>query len=284
MAKVFVAGATGLVGREVVGQLREAGHRVTVLARDVSRAERLKAQGCEVLLGDVLAVPNLAEALRGCDAVVSCLGASVGLRWAGRAGFDAVDHRGNARLFQVAREVGVPRAVYLGVFGEGAHADTRYVRAHAAVDGRLDALQLSCTTVRPVGLFGAFDPFVAMARRGLAFMVGDGRAETNPVHPVEVARAMVDRLAAGPRFVDLGGPEVLSRRALVEMPFALLKKRPRVVSVPAGLVGFEARLLGPLHPRLSELLAFVASVSAHDCVAPRVGAARIEDWYRARLA
>jgi nucleoside-diphosphate-sugar epimerase len=55
--RVFLAGATGVIGRPLVRQLLQAGHEVTAMTRSVLRAAELEAAGaapvvCDVLDGD----------------------------------------------------------------------------------------------------------------------------------------------------------------------------------------------------------------------------------------
>lgn len=50
---VFVAGATGAIGRPLLQQLLSAGYDVTALARSQDSAERLRANGVDVVVGDV---------------------------------------------------------------------------------------------------------------------------------------------------------------------------------------------------------------------------------------
>jgi nucleoside-diphosphate-sugar epimerase len=52
--RVFVAGATGAVGRPLVAQLREAGHQVTGTTSSPGRAEALRALGAEPVVVDAL--------------------------------------------------------------------------------------------------------------------------------------------------------------------------------------------------------------------------------------
>jgi len=71
--KLLVLGGTGGTGRHVVRQALDAGHDVTVLARDRAKVgvqhERLR-----VVDGDVKNTATLGDAMRGQDAVVSAIG------------------------------------------------------------------------------------------------------------------------------------------------------------------------------------------------------------------
>lgn len=67
---VFLAGATGVLGRRLTRLLVERGHRVAALARTPDKAAALERQGavpCEVSLYDA---EQLARAADGCDVVV----------------------------------------------------------------------------------------------------------------------------------------------------------------------------------------------------------------------
>jgi nucleoside-diphosphate-sugar epimerase len=52
--KVFVAGATGAIGRPLVRALTEAGHEVAAMTRSPKRAEELRAPGVEPVIADAL--------------------------------------------------------------------------------------------------------------------------------------------------------------------------------------------------------------------------------------
>lgn len=100
--KIVVIGATGGIGRELVGQALE--HRHTVVA--VSRAPRDFPTGVETVAVD-LSQPDAArleEAVRGADAVVSGLGP----RSAAEAG---VAERGTQAVVEAMRATGVHRIV-----------------------------------------------------------------------------------------------------------------------------------------------------------------------------
>lgn len=62
--KVFVAGATGAVGRPLVARLLETGHDVVGTTRRKDRAADLRTQGVEPVIVDALDADALAAATR----------------------------------------------------------------------------------------------------------------------------------------------------------------------------------------------------------------------------
>jgi len=71
--KLFVIGATGRTGQEIVQQALERGHHVTAFVRS-PEAVNLKHERLTVLLGNATDENQLAEAMQSHDAVLSALG------------------------------------------------------------------------------------------------------------------------------------------------------------------------------------------------------------------
>ena len=55
--KIFVAGATGAIGRPLVGLLVAAGHQVVGTTRSLPKAGALRAIGAEPVIVDVFDAP-----------------------------------------------------------------------------------------------------------------------------------------------------------------------------------------------------------------------------------
>jgi nucleoside-diphosphate-sugar epimerase len=62
--RVFVAGASGAIGRPLVRQLLAAGHEVTGMTRSEERAEAIRAAGATALVCDVFSPQDMEKALR----------------------------------------------------------------------------------------------------------------------------------------------------------------------------------------------------------------------------
>lgn len=114
---VFVIGIAGGVGRRIAEQLATAGEKPTGLVRRPEQVEALAVSGIEAVQGDLVAmsVDELAEAMRGSDAIVFSAGAG------GKeddAATTRIDGDGPAKLAAAAERAGVRRFVLVSVFPE----------------------------------------------------------------------------------------------------------------------------------------------------------------------
>jgi nucleoside-diphosphate-sugar epimerase len=71
--RVFVAGASGVIGRSLVPMLLAAGHAVSAMTRSPWRAEEIRARGAEAVVCDALDAAAVAAAVAaaGCDALIN---------------------------------------------------------------------------------------------------------------------------------------------------------------------------------------------------------------------
>ena len=69
--RIFVTGATGFIGTELVKELITSGHQVRGLTRSDAGVEQLKAAGVEVHRGDLQDLDSLRGVATGMDAVVN---------------------------------------------------------------------------------------------------------------------------------------------------------------------------------------------------------------------
>ena len=69
--RVFITGATGFIGTELVRELIDAGHTVRGLSRSDEGVEQLKAMGAEAQRGNIEDLDGLRRGAAGMDAVVN---------------------------------------------------------------------------------------------------------------------------------------------------------------------------------------------------------------------
>jgi nucleoside-diphosphate-sugar epimerase len=115
--KVFIIGIGGGVGLRVAQQLSARGDQVDGLVRKESKVRELNSQGIATTAGDLvtMSVPDLAEKLRGSDAIIFTAGAG------GKDGpeaTDKVDGDGPGKIAAAAKLAGVRRFVLVSVFPE----------------------------------------------------------------------------------------------------------------------------------------------------------------------
>lgn len=278
--RVLLAGATGAVGREILRLLKEEGVFVRTLSRAPSRAKALEDIADEVRVADATRPETLTGLCDGVDAVISALGASVGLKLQGRQPYTKIDKEGNLNLLEEARRAGVKRFAYIAAETGPGFAHTAYIQAHEAVVSALKASEMTWIILRPTGIFTAFDDFLKFAKWGMLPLLGDGSCQTNPIHPTDVAEACVSSLWGESTEMALGGPEVMSRREIAAKAAEAIGKRPRFVRSPIFLLRFYSWVAKLIHPRLSQLIPFVIAVSTHDAIAPKVGTRTLDDYYK----
>lgn len=153
----------------------------------------------------------------------------------------------------------------LGVYGR-----TKAAGEAAVLDVVPDAVVL-----RPSVVFGPEDHFINLfgelaARSPVLPLIGGGLTLLQPVFVSDVAEAIaraVEGRITGGRVYELGGPEVLTFRAIIERLLAETGRRRRLLTVPFGLAALAARLTAwlpgaPLTPDQVELLKAGSVVSA----------------------
>ncbi|MFQ5691267.1 MAG: SDR family oxidoreductase [Gemmatimonadota bacterium] len=279
---VLVAGSAGTLGREVTRELLSRGHRVRAMVHRTPLPPDL-AERVRVLPADAASPNGIGEACRGADVVFSCVGASVDPQaFSRRRSYQSVDTPANLNLLREAERAGAGRFVYVGVAGHEELAHLRYVRAHEAVAEALRASSLPYAVIRPTGFFAAFAEFLAMAEKGPVAIIGDGSARTNPIHEADVATVCADAIEGADGERTVGGPQVMTRRKVVELGFQALGRPVRIRSLPVVVARGMAAVMRPLHPRMGDFVRFAADVFSNDLIAPACGERRLVDYLGAR--
>ncbi len=110
--RVFVTGATGLLGNNVVRRLVEQGHDCRVLVRRQPRPEVFEGLDIEFAMGDLGATDVIDQSIARCDAVIHCA-ALIHLGWRREAESMLVNRQGTRTIVDSAIRHG-KRLVHVG--------------------------------------------------------------------------------------------------------------------------------------------------------------------------
>src|SRR4051812_8122128 len=113
--KIFVTGATGVIGRRAVPLLIQRGHAVTGVSRSPQKSSELARSGAEPVQVDLFDIDAVRAALKGHDAVINLAtsipsSSKIFLPWAWRA-TGRIRRYVSANIASAARQVGVERVL-----------------------------------------------------------------------------------------------------------------------------------------------------------------------------
>ncbi|MFS8096438.1 NAD(P)-dependent oxidoreductase [Lentzea alba] len=228
--KVFVIGASGVLGREAVPLLRAAGHEVGVLDRHAT---------------SMFDVDQLTAALTGYDAVVNLatriplsMKAVMASTWAEN---DRIRTDGSAALVEAALRAGVGRIVQEGisfVYADGGDRELDEDAPLKPVGHVASSVQAQRNVLRhPGGVFLRIGLLTGGEAQTPPVLVGDGWMSV--VHPGDAAAAAVAVLDAPPGIYNVGSPVLKRDMGITRMPkfmgrfaaaFEVFGRSQRVVS------------------------------------------------------
>jgi NADH dehydrogenase len=167
----------------------------------------------------------------------------------GAQSFDAVQAKGAETVAKAAAAVGA-RMVHVSAIGADAESPSRYAKAKAAGEAAVMAAVPSATIFRPSVVFGPEDQFTnrfaALARMLPVLPLVGADTKMQPVYVGDVATAIADavdgKAKAGATY-ELGGPEVLTMREIIEAILAITARKPMLVPLSFGLARFQANFL-----------------------------------------
>ncbi|MBB4658368.1 complex I NDUFA9 subunit family protein [Parvularcula dongshanensis] len=259
MAKLAtVFGASGFLGRHVVRELTTRGWRVRAAVRRPHLAEYLQVFGVpgtvQLFQANVRHRRSVEDAVAGADAVVNLVGL---LGEVGKNTFDGTQRDGARIVAESAADAGVRDLVHVSAIGADADSDSDYARTKGEAERLVAEVFPEAVILRPSIVFGPqdafFNRFAGIARLSPALpLIGGGKTRFQPVYVDDVAdavaAAVTDPAHRGKTF-ELGGPEVMTFKELMQLTLHVTGRRRALVPLPfpiAGLVGQAGDLAAKL--------------------------------------
>ena len=260
LATVF--GGSGFLGRHAVRELARHGWRIRAAVRRPDLAGHLQPMGG---VGQIMAVQanvrfpdSVQRAAEGATAVVNLVGI---LASTGAQTFEAVHVKGARAAARAAREAGAKAFVHVSAIGASSKSAAAYARTKAAGEAAVLQEFPAAIILRPSLVFGPedqlFNRFAAMARLSPVLpLIGGGRSTFQPVYVGDVASAIALSCAGKARpggVYELGGPEVISFRQLLDRTLAWCGRKRFYARIPFSLAKLGALLTAPLPASLRPL-------------------------------
>jgi NADH dehydrogenase len=280
---VTIFGGSGFVGRHAVRALAKAGYRVRAACRRPDLAGFLQPMGdvgqVQPVQANLRFPDSVRKAAEGADIVVNSVGL---LASSGAQTFKAVHVDGARAAARAAREAGARRFIHISAIGASADSPARYAQTKAAGEAAVLEEFPGAIILRPSIVFGPedefFNRFAAMARVSPVLpLIGGGRTRFQPIYVGDVAAAVAQAAggAGTPGAVyELGGPETLSFRELLERTLDYAGRKRGFISLPFWAAKVQALLTWPLPNSLRPLTVDQVRLLETDNV---VGSAAIKD-------
>jgi uncharacterized protein YbjT (DUF2867 family) len=259
--KVAIAGATGFIGSALCRAL-STDYEVIGLTRGPSRSAELEWRTC-----DLYSLLDVERALEGCTYAIYLVHSMLPSARMTQASFEDLDLILADNFARAAASRGVRHIVYVGGLlpPEDDDSLSRHLQSRLEVEQTLGAYGVPVTALRAglvVGAGGSSLHILTSLVRRLPAMLTPRwtRSPTQPIALADLVRAVRHVLASPRDFVgafDVGGPDVMSYREMMQRTAAVLGVKRPMLDVPlftpglstlwvSLITGAPLALVGPL--------------------------------------
>jgi NADH dehydrogenase len=191
---------------------------------------------------------SLLAAAEDADAVINLVGI---LFPTGKQTFKSVMDEGAKHVAEAARETGARSLVHVSAIGASANAPSYYGRSKWAGEEAVRQVYPEAVILRPSIVFGPgddfFNRFASLARFSPVLpLIGGGKTRIQPVFAGDVAKAIIAALTGNTEAdapYELGGPEVLTMKEIMQRVLAYTMRKRRLLSEPFFLAKLQGAFL-----------------------------------------
>lgn len=273
MKKVFVSGATGFIGIQLVKRLIGTGNKVHALYRSENKADLIRIQGVTLFKGDIMDKQGLTRAMKGCSQAYHV--AAYAVVWSKDPSlFFQFNVTGTLNVLEAARKTGIDRVVVTstaGILGPSEkgpvnenspvptsfftlYEDSKYkmeqeLKKHSNTDP--EVVIVNPTRVYGPGFLSKSNGMSLMIKKYIAgswrFIPGDGKRMGNYVFVEDVVNGhllAMEKGISGKRYV-LGGEDI-SYNQLFDCVRTSSGVSKRLFHIPVQLLFLAAGLFSTL--------------------------------------
>lgn len=275
--KIFVAGASGALGTEIVRILSEKKYPLRLLTNSKEGAAKIASYSTDIWNTDATSNgPEIENITKDISIVISSLGKSVSLFSPSDDSFYESDYKANKNILEDAVKNKVKRFIYISIKGADVKEDYSIAKAHKMFEDALRASALDYTIIRPVGFFSGLNDLAVMAKRKIIPIVGDGEARTNSIHHEDLAKVVVKYLNEGPEIIEVGGPLIHTRLEMAEM----IKDKigGKIIKVPKGIAEMGVAIPKFFDEDMGDKLDYFTFITTNDMIGEKNGSITFSEY------
>ena len=266
---ILVVGSTGMVGSGICQVLNAKHLPFKALVRETSapaKVANLKANGAQLVMGDLRDAVSLKAACQGVDTVIETVSAMPFSYTPGQNDLQHVDLEGSQALIDAAKAAGVKHYIYTS-FSGSLDADVPLVHAKRAVEEHLKSSGLTYTILRPSCFMEVWlSPAVGFdAMNAKATVYGGGDQPISWIAVKDVVAFAVESLtnpAARNAVLEMGGPEQVSPHKAIAIFEQETGRKFEVTYVPAEAL--KAQMEGASDPMQKSFSGLMVSITMGD--------------------
>jgi len=277
MNNIFVAGATGYLGKYITKELSAQGYYTKVLVRNPEKFNRFQIQVDGIIQAEVTNKSTLQDCCKNIDTVISSVGIT---KQKDGLSYMDVDYQANLNLLDEAKRSGVKKFIYVSLLNGEKLRSLKICKAKEKFVEELKNSGLDYCIIRPNGFFSDMTEFYDMAKSGRVYLFGSGDQKANAIHGEDLAKVCVSALESDDKEIEVGGPETLTHTDIAKLAFEVVGKTPKIVHIQDWMrrsilkiakLFMSAKKFGPIE--------FFMNVMAIDMIAPEYGQHTLKNYF-----
>jgi NADH dehydrogenase len=247
---IFLTGASGFVGGEILKKLLEKGYNVYALVRDEKRLD-ISHKNLTPVIGDILNIDTYESFLAKCDAIVNLVGIIREYKKRGIT-FYRLHFEATKNLVDLAKKLHIKRFIQMSANGTRENAVSNYHKTKYLAEDYLIKSGLDYTIFRPSAIYGPRDEFInmlnsIMKKTPVFIYFGDGGYKMQPVSVYEVAELFVNAIEnknSVKKIYPVCGSKILTYKELLKLIIKTTNKKVLLFPTPEFFVSIFVKIFG----------------------------------------
>ncbi|MEO0802822.1 MAG: NmrA family NAD(P)-binding protein [Cyanobacteria bacterium J06642_2] len=239
---VLIVGATGTLGRQVARQAIDAGHTVTCLVRNPSKAAFLSEWGAHLKIGNLCKPETLPPALEEIDAVIDC----ATVRPNSSYSVKEVDWDGKIALINAARSAEVKQFIFFSILRSKEFPNVPLMNFKFHIEQYLQQAQMPYTIFKLCGFMqGLISQYAIPVLEEQPVWVSTPPTPIAYINSIDAARFAIHALgreSAMQKVFPLAGPKSWKPREVIQLCEKLSNEKAKITTMPIGVLRVARRV------------------------------------------